>query len=97
MVQPNYPTNLTVGKNGSVVIGIVNHENMPVNYQLVVTSNGKIITQQNVMVDNAQNLEIPYNFTVGSAGTKDIEFMLYKLPDQTNAYRSTHLVINVTS
>ena len=35
MVQPqNYPTNMTVGKNGSVIIGIVNHEYQPVNYEL---------------------------------------------------------------
>ncbi len=91
----NYPTNLTVGKNGSVIVGIVNHENQPVNYQFVVTSNGKIISQQNVTVDNTQELEIPYNFTVGSTGTKDLEFRLYKLPDQNNIYRSMHLEVNV--
>ena len=29
----DYPTNLTVGQNGSVIIGIVNHEYKTVNYQ----------------------------------------------------------------
>ena len=44
----NYPTNITVGQNASVIIGIVNHEQKTVNYNLVVTSNGNVMSNQNI-------------------------------------------------
>ena len=44
----NYPTNLTVGQNASVIIGIVNHEQKTVNYNLVITSNGNIMSDKNI-------------------------------------------------
>ena len=92
----DYPTNMTAGENGSVIIGVVNHEYKPVNYSLVVKVNGTIIKQENITLNNTQKLEIPYNFTAGYAtGKKEMEFQLYKLPDQTNVYRSLHLWINV--
>ncbi len=40
----DYPTNLTVGQNASVIIGIVNHEYTTVNYKLIVTSNGVVLS-----------------------------------------------------
>ncbi len=92
----DYPTNLTVGQNGTVIIGVVNHEYQTVNYQLVVTTNGTIMSQQNITLTNGNKTEIPYSFTAGSAGNKEIEFLLYKLPDTTNVYRSLHLFVNMT-
>ncbi len=35
------------------------------------------------------------HFTESTAGKKEIEFLLYKLPDNTNVYRSLHLFVNV--
>ncbi|WP_081882645.1 DUF1616 domain-containing protein [Methanobacterium sp. SMA-27] len=91
----DYPTNLTVGQNASVIIGVVNHEYKTVDYNVVVTSDGVIMSEQNITLTNGNKTEIPYNFTVSSTGTKKIEFLLYKLPDTTNIYRSLHLFVNV--
>jgi len=90
-----YPTNLTVGQNGTVILGIVNNESKTVNYHLVVNSNGVVISEQNLTLTNGEKNEIPYTFTAGSAGYKKIEFLLYKMPDNTNIYRSLHLFVNV--
>lgn len=92
----DYPTNLTVGQNGSVIIGILNHENKNVDYHLIVSSDGAVMSEQNITITNGNKTEIPYNFTVSSPGNKKIEFLLYKLPDTTNVYRSLHLFVNVT-
>ena len=92
----NYPTNLTVGQNASVIIGIVNHEQKTVNYNLVITSNGNVMSDQNITLTNGNKTEIPYTFTANTAGNKEIQFLLYKLPDNTNIYRSLHLFIHVT-
>ena len=91
----DYPTNITAGKTGSVIIGVVNHEYKPVNYEVVVKLNGTVLKTQNITLNNTQTLEVPYNFTASGTGKKEMEFLLYKLPDQSNAYRSLHLWINI--
>jgi len=87
-----YPTNLTVGQNGTVVLSIVNNESKTVNYHLVVTSNGVVISEQDLTLTNSEKNEIPYTFT---AGYKKIEFLLYKLPDNTNIYRSQYIYVDM--
>jgi len=90
-----YPTNLTVGQNVTVILGIVNNEYKTVNYNLVVTSNGMVISEQNLTLTKGEKNNIPYTFTAGSAGYKKIEFLLYKLPDNTNIYRSQYIYVNM--
>ncbi|MGA2677546.1 MAG: DUF1616 domain-containing protein [Methanobacterium sp.] len=95
-VASDYPTNLSSDENGSLIIGIVNHENKKELYHLVVTSDNDVQINQIVTLNNQQTLEIPFHFTAGQPGTMEIDFMLYKLPDNTNVYRSLHLWINIT-
>lgn len=90
-----YPSNLTVGQNGTVILGIVNNESKTVDYHLVITSNGVVISEQNLTLTKGENKEIPYTFTAGSAGYKKIEFLLYKMPDNTNIYRSQYIYVNM--
>ncbi|MEN6592811.1 MAG: DUF1616 domain-containing protein, partial [Methanobacterium sp.] len=91
----NYPTNLTTGQNGSMIIGVVNHEYTTTDYLLVVKVNNTILKNQTLTLTNGQKVEIPYTFTAGSTGQKKLEFLLYKLPDNGTAYRSLHLWLNV--
>ena len=42
----DYPTNLTVGEEGEVFIGVVNHEYAAVTYQLELKVNGGVIDQK---------------------------------------------------
>lgn len=93
----DYPTNLTTNQEGKVIIGIVNHENNQTSYRLVVTSNNSVVLEQTVKLENGEKIEIPFNFTAGDPGDKKMEFLLYKLPDTNNIYRSLHLWINITS
>lgn len=93
----DYPTNLTQGQNGSVIIGMVNHEYATKDYRLVVKVNGNTTLQnQTITLTKDQKMEIPFNFTAGATGQKKMEFLLYKLPDQENPYRSLHLWLNIT-
>lgn len=92
----DYPSNLTTGQQGSVIIGVVNHEYATKNYQLVVTLGNQTIKNETITLNSSQKMEIPFNFTAGSAGENKMEFSLYKLPDQDTVYRSLHLWLNVT-
>lgn len=92
----DYPTNMTVGETGNVTIGIVNHDYKTVDYNLVVESNNTITMQKNVTLGSGAKVEIPYNFTVESAGQNEIKFTLYKLPDEKTIYRDLHIWVNVS-
>jgi len=91
----DYPTNMTAGETGNVTIGIVNHEYKTVDYTLVVESNNTTMMQKNITLDSGAKVEIPYNFTVASAGKQEIKFILYKLPDEETFYRDLHLWVNI--
>lgn len=91
-----YPTNLTLGETGIVKVGIVNHEYSTINYKLVIKLNGTIIEEKEIKLSNNQTWQQNFDFTPTMTGTdKKLEFLLYKLPDETNIYRSLHLYVSV--
>ncbi|KAF5059615.1 hypothetical protein DSECCO2_334320 [anaerobic digester metagenome] len=89
----DYPTNLTLGETGNLTIGIVNHEYQRVDYLLVVKSNNRTLSSENLTLENGAKLEIPYNFTASSADKKEMKFLLYRLPDEEKVYRSLNLTV----
>lgn len=91
----NYPTNLTLGENGTVIIGIVNHESAPKTYQLVIAANGTLMDQTQIKLENNEKKEINYTFIAEDSGLKKMEFLLFKMPDNNYVYRSLHLWINI--
>jgi len=86
----NYPTNLIEGQQGKVIIGVINHEHNTTNYQLIVKKNNNIVGNRIFSLDNNQKKEITFIFT-SSPPNNNLEFLLYKLPNDQNAYRSLHL------
>ncbi len=93
-----YPTNLTVGKTDSVVVGIVNHEYEKVNYTLRVEINEDILNEEQIQIANNQTWEHQVNFTPRHAGTGlKLQFLLFKDNNFTQSYRDTHLWVGVSS
>ncbi|WP_414468886.1 DUF1616 domain-containing protein [Methanobacterium sp. ACI-7] len=88
----DYPTNLTSGQRGNVTIGIVNHEYANVDYKLMIKLNNQTLKEENITLANNEKYEKPFIFTA-SGGKQKLEFLLYKLPDDTNVYRDLHLWI----
>ncbi|WP_416111534.1 DUF1616 domain-containing protein [Methanobacterium sp. MZD130B] len=93
----NYPTNLTHGQKGEVIIGVVNHEYATTDYKILVKVKNHTLHNQTLTLKNGEKREIPFNFTAGNSGNKKMQFLLYKLPDQKTAYRSLHLWLNITT
>lgn len=87
----NYPTNLTEGQQGKVMIGVVNHEYNTTNYQLIVRKNNNIVENEIFSLDKNQKKEIIFIFTSGPPNSDNLEFLLYKLPNNQSVYRSLHL------
>lgn len=92
----NYPTNLTVGETGNLTMGIVNREQNVTSYDLVVQINGTNLYNNTFTLSKNETKEIPFSFTTNTTGqNQKIQFMLYKLPNYTDVYRSLNLYINV--
>jgi uncharacterized membrane protein len=63
-----YPTNLTVGEEGEVIIGIVNHEYAAVTYLLELKVNGGVIDQKSIVLTHNETWEGPFTFKPKKAG-----------------------------
>jgi len=93
--NPVNSINLTSGESGNLTISIINQENKKTDYRLLVTSGGNVLMDQTVTLENEERKDIPLSFTVGTPGTRDMEFNLYKLPDNNNVYKSLKIPLNV--
>ena len=92
----NYPTDLKVGEEGKVIIGIVNHEYENVTYRLEVNFNGSLIHKEQVFLIENEKWESPFTFKATDKGeNQKLEFLIYK-DQQIEAYRTLHLFISVT-
>ena len=71
-----YPTNLTVGEEGEVFIGVVNHEYAAVTYQLELKLNGGVIDQKSIVLTHNETWEGPFTFKPKKAGEdQKLEFL----------------------
>jgi len=92
----DYPTNLTVGEEGKVIIGIVNHEYADVTYQLEARLNGEVIDERSIDLMHNERWESPFSFRATKAGKdQKLEFLLYK-DGVKDAYRTLHLWMDVS-
>lgn len=92
----DYPTNLTVGESGTVIIGIVNHEYEDVNYRVVITlDNETIDVIDNIRLKHEEVWEENYTFKPEKTGERmKLEFLLYR-EGVEEPYRTLHLWVSV--
>ena len=94
-IASDYPTNLKVGEEGKVIIGVVNHEYANVTYQLEVRLNGEVLNEKNINLMHNKTWGSPFTFKAKKAGEdQKLEFLLYK-DKEKDVYRSLHLWVDV--
>jgi len=90
-----FPTDLKVGEEGKVIIGIVNYEYENINYRLEVSFNGSLIYEKQIFLIENEKWESPFTFKATEKGENlKLGFILYK-DQQKEAYRTLHLWISV--
>jgi uncharacterized membrane protein len=91
-----YPTNLTVGEAGTVIIGVVNHEYENVTYRVVVTLDNETVgVLEDIRLKHEEVWQHNYTFTPDKAGDRlKLEFLLYR-DGVDGPYRSLHLWVTV--
>jgi uncharacterized membrane protein len=92
----DYPTNLTVGEEGEVIIGVVNHEYALTIYQLEVRLEGELLDQKSIELVHNETWDGPFLFKAMKKGDdQKLEFHLYK-EGEKEPYRSLHLWVDVS-
>jgi len=100
----DYPTSLSVGEKGEVIVGVVNHEYENVSYLFRAEIENRTIGEKKFQLTHNETLEFPFVFTVTASqdekGRKKLEFILFKEgqgegESAAMPYRNLHLWINV--
>jgi uncharacterized membrane protein len=96
-----YPADLVLGKNGMVIVGIVNHEYRPVDYtmELRLENQSLPLPKDQKQISLAHNMSWiePVTFTPPFKGNNmKLEFLLFNETEKQTPYRNLHIWINVT-
>jgi uncharacterized membrane protein len=93
----DYPTSVVSGQNSTVIVGIVNHEYVTVNYTMRMAMQNITLLSRDVGLLHNQTWESPVNYTLQHPGNNQkLEFLLYKDYNFTAPYRDLHLWVNVS-
>jgi uncharacterized membrane protein len=93
----NYPTILRNNSPAVVLVGVVNHEYVTINYTVRIALDSEILTDTWFMSGHNQTWEKNLTFVPDREGTDmKLEFLLYKEDNFTAPYRDLHLWVNVT-
>ena len=95
----DYPTELNVGKEALIFVGVVNHEYRTVNYIMNIDMyNGMdnvTIFNTDLVISHNETWENPVAFTPTITGEDiKLQFLLYKDGNLSAPYRSLHLWVN---
>ena len=93
----DYPTSVVSGQNSTVIVGIVNHEYIPVNYTMQVAIQKSTFLSRDVRLADNETWERPISYTLRQPGDNQrLEFSLYRENNFTRPYRDLHLWVNVS-
>ncbi|MEA1868830.1 MAG: DUF1616 domain-containing protein [Euryarchaeota archaeon] len=102
-VADDYPTDLSVGDVGEVIIGVVNHEYASTTYWLEVKLNETVIGGEELCLEHNETWEQPFFFEATRKGEdQKVEFLLYMDQDHNESdetgepYRSLHLWVDAS-
>lgn len=98
----NYPAKYTLGENGTLIVGIVNHEYRSVNYTMEIRLGNRSFplpeNQRHVSLDHNEKWEEPVTITPPFEGKNmKLEFLLFNDTDRNLPYRDLHIWIDVNS
>lgn len=91
-----YPTEISIGEEASVILGIVNHEQEKASYLVEIVVDGVSHSEKGPLnLENDEKWESQETFQVDKPGNDQrIEFLLFK-DGQVDIYRSLHLWVDV--
>ena len=93
----DYPLVLKYNSPATILVGVVNHEYVPVNYTVRIALDKELLTDTWFSLDHNTTWEKNMTFVPNKNGTdRKLEFWLFKEDNFTAPYRELHLWVNVT-
>jgi uncharacterized membrane protein len=93
----DYPTSIQAGNSSTVIVGVVNHEYVLVNYTLQMNLDNITFLQRKLALEHNQTWEQPVSYIINKPGDgQRLQFLLYKEANFTAPYRDLHLWVNVS-
>jgi uncharacterized membrane protein len=90
----NYPTNLKIGDDGKVIVGMVNHEQGRTDYLLKAEINGEFTYQEPLELNDGEKTLRTISFKPLYTGEKRLELTLFRNGD-SEPYLSLRLYLEV--
>lgn len=94
----DYPTSLAVGDEGTLVVGVGNHEHQRMAYTLVILVGDRTAVREAITVQHETTWEDERTFVAETAGQKRIQLLLYRGTDDSataEPYRTLTLHLTV--
>ena len=97
-VAADYPTELSLGEEAQLIVGIINHEQEPAAYYVKITIDAEQVQQtESIALANNESWEENVSFAPTKTGDEQkVEFLLY-MNNESTYYLSTHLWLNVSA
>lgn len=95
----DYPTNLSVGEEATVIVGVGNQERQATRYTVVARLGDRIVTERSVELAVDDSREITVTFAPRRSGDQQLRLLLYRgvSTDAGGPYRSLRLSLHVTA
>mgnify|MGYP000939218409 FL=1 len=98
----NYPTKYILGENGTVIVGVINHEYSPVNYTMEIKLENKSMflpeNLKHITLAHNETWEEPVILTPEFEGKNmKLQFLLFNETGKSVPYRDLHLWIDVNA
>jgi len=91
-----YPTNLTTGESGEVIVGVTNNERRDLDYRVEVTWNGATTMERRLRVPRGETRETRLDVTAPEEpGRYRVRFNLYVDDGDDGVYRHLRLRVQV--
>lgn len=93
-----YPTNLTVGETGRVIVGISNREHADQTYTVELVLAGETLDSRTISVPDQRTTDFTVSFSASEPGRQKLHFLLYRTEETSGEpYRQLRLWLNVTA
>lgn len=93
-----YPTNLTVGQSGRVIVGISNHEHRDQTYTVTLVLGDRTLESRTLTVQNERTSDFTVSFSADEPGRERLHVRLYRGEDTSGEpYRKLRLWLNVSA
>ena len=90
----DYPTNITLGENGTLLIGVVNHEYGRMDYILKTLLDNVTLGEENLRLEHNESYMGQLTFTPTQHSLQRLDLILYKKTED-EPYRTLHLWVEV--